>query len=169
MKLFEIENFLETLSILFNHFMKYNIKSSLQLVADYGLLFEKIMKAEFVKYTYLANINSYNIDFLMSDDSMKDNVFIIMCKDLKDVNFIDIHIDFSGSSQVSFIKIEFSIEKHPPFVKGLLENEIFRTSSLNEPDIFIETSDSKILSLSEFTSFIDEIVIPRELRIVEIE
>ena len=169
MKLNEIKNFPETFSIIFDHFEKYNIESSWNTVESYKNIYDKIMNSEFDDISYLMNTHSYHIDFFAPDNFLKDKAFIIMCKDVSKKNFIDLLIDFSDSERISFIKIEFSFDKHPPFAKSLIKNDKFKISYIDEPDEYADIDDSAFISLPEFKEFVSKIIEPDSPVMIEVD
>ncbi len=170
MKVHEIEYFPESLSIMFNHFKKFDIKSSLTPVDDYNALYLAIMNSEFHHYQYIDSLNDYSINFHLEEISFVDKVYYFLCRKQNEESSFNLLIDFVRGPGISFLKFTSSLDNHPPFTKGFLDSKgNIMISTLNEREEIQYVSHSEILSLSSFEKLIDVYSSPDKLVIVELE
>ncbi len=170
MKVHEIENFPESLTIMFNHFRKHDMKSSLAPVEDFDALYKAIVNSEFHEYQYIDSLNDYSIDFHLEDSSFINKVYWFICKNISGESEFKLLIDFVKEPGSSFLKIDYSLNQHPPFIKGLLDvNDNIMITNLHDGEKIQHVTQSEILSLEAFAKYIDDYSSPGELIWVNVD
>ena len=150
MKLKELIHVRESIALLFNHFYENSIHPLLDSRDDYNALFNTLMEAEYLGYSYIEPIHTYSIDFMVEDSKWNgDYMFKYDSSDSFSKNMV--HVDFDGGGFFSSLIIDIESTRHLPFVSDLVDGDgIMAVEYLPDCEKSVEVLPEDVMAVEEF-------------------
>lgn len=162
--------FIETISLLFEHFKKCGINSSIQPEADFNQLACLFMEAELKGFSYYQEDSEYTVDFITREIT-EDIVYYFLFSDsiLRPKNTLLIELWINGPY---FIRLSIKSNMYIPLARGFLDYNGLMPIHVYDHELGsckIEYIKPVIMSNEEFHGFLQSYTCQGKVIGIEVE
>lgn len=167
MRLRDIHLLPESLTMLFEHFKRNKISSCLMPLIDDQALIQRLLDSQFLDFQFLSNICQLSFDIITAPVDEPEYYMFIFKKTEQDYgHHIMVEIWEDGSA---YLILSLDINKYLPFVRGLMEDDLLKVSSLQEGDTHIAVHETDIMTMDEFKNFLSDNSMPGKIIFIEVD
>jgi len=136
-------------------------------LSDDRALIQRLLDGQFVDFQFLSNITQTSFQITTEPVAEPEYYMFIFKKSEHDYgNDVMIEIYEDGCAYLIF---SFETEKYLPFIRGLMEEDLLKVSSLQEGDEYQAVDDKEIMTLEEFSDFLSSNSIPGNIIFIEVD